>query len=340
MASVTSTPATSGAAPQGRGFWTTPAMRKLRRNPLALSGLVIVLLFGLMALLAPLIARPTGNCLRDLGMENQSQIFQPGFALKAMFTAPAECYKMERVSFAQEPAPASTIKDTFAPFGTVNGYNIFYGLVWGTRTALKMSFIIVGITLGLGILIGAISGFYGGWVDNLIQRFIDVIYALPPLVLTVTILTILRAKNPGGDPTGPIIFAMCITGWAGYAKVIRGDILKTRQLEYVDAARALGARDMRMILRHVVPNSLTTVFTLAVLALATVPLSVAALSFLGLGFESGYSEWGQLIDFARAWLKPAYWYVLAYPAIFIVLFSLAFNLFGDGLRDALDPKTR
>ncbi|UTA49957.1 ABC transporter permease [Deinococcus radiodurans] len=200
--------------------------------------------------------------------------------------------------------PASSVTGTFAPFGTVNGYNIFYGLIWGTRTALKMSFIIVGITLSIGILIGAISGFYGGWVDGLIQGIINVIYALPPLVLTVTILTILRAKNPGGDPTGPIIFAMCITGWATYARVIRGDILKTRQLEYVDAARALGARDMRMILRHVVPNSLTTVFTLAVLALATVPLSVAALSFLGLGFESGYSEWGQLIDFARAWLKP------------------------------------
>lgn len=321
-------------------FWTSPGMRKLRRNPLAVTGFVIVTLFFLMALFAPLIAKPTGNCLRDLGMESQNQIYQPQFALKAMFAPPAECYKMERVSFAQEPAPASSIKDTFAPFGTVNGYNIFYGLVWGTRTALKMSFIIVAITLAIGILVGAISGFYGGWVDNVIQRLIDVIFSLPGLVLTVVILTILRAKNPGGDPTGPIIFAYCITGWAGYARIIRGDILKTRQLEYVDAARALGARDMRVILRHVVPNSLTTVFTLAVLALATVPLGVAALSFLGLGFEPGYSEWGQLIDFARAWLKPQYWYVLAYPAIFIVLFSLAFNLFGDGLRDALDPKTR
>ena len=339
MAAPTTTPVAPAAAP-ARGFWTSPALRKLRRNPLAVTGFVIVLLFGLMALLAPLIAKPTGNCLRDLGMETQGQIYQPGFALKAIFASPPECYKMERVSFAQEPAPASSVTGTFAPFGTVNGYNIFYGLIWGTRTALKMSFIIVAITLSIGILIGAISGFYGGWVDGLIQGIINVIYALPPLVLTVTILTILRAKNPGGDPTGPIIFAMCITGWATYARVIRGDILKTRQLEYVDAARALGARDMRMILRHVVPNSLTTVFTLAVLALATVPLSVAALSFLGLGFESGYSEWGQLIDFARAWLKPDYWYVLAFPAIFIVLFSLAFNLFGDGLRDALDPKTR
>ena len=108
----------------------------------------------------------------------------------------------------------------------------------------------------------------------------------------------------------------------------------------VAAARSLGASDWRQIVKHVIPNSLTTVFTLAVLDLATIPLSIAALSFLGLGFESGYSEWGQLIDFARAWLKPDYWYVLAFPAVFIVLFGLAFNLFGDGLRDALDPKTR
>lgn len=323
-------------------FWTSPGVRKLRRNPLAISGLIVTLLFALMALFAPLIARPTGNCLRDLDMTSQSQILNPLGApfWRGTLAPPASCYKMERVSFAQEPRPPSEVKDTFAPFGTVNGYNIFYGLVWGTRTALKMSFIIVAITLAIGVIVGTISGFYGGWVDNLIQRFIDVIIAMPGLVLTVVILTILRARNPGGDPTLPIILALTITGWAGYARYIRGDVLKVRQLEYVDAARSLGARDWRLMLRHVIPNSLTTVFTLAVLDLATTPLSVAALSFLGLGFEPGYSEWGQLVDFARAWLKPAYWYTLMYPAAFIVTFSLALNLFGDGLRDALDPRSR
>ncbi|WP_309570394.1 ABC transporter permease [Deinococcus sp.] len=321
-------------------FWTSPAMRKMRRNPLALGGLVITLLFGLIGLFAPLIARPADNCLRDLNITTANEVYSPGVALRAILTPPASCYKIQRLSFQQQP----TVPDAQAPFGTVNGYSIFYGLIWGTRTALKMSFIIVGITLLIGVIVGAVSGYYGGWVDNLIQRFIDVLFALPPLILTVVVLTIMRARftatGNAYDPTVPIIVAFCIAGWAGYARIIRGEVLRTRELEYVDAARALGARDWRLITKHVIPNSVAAVFTLAVLDLATIPLSVAALSFLGLGFEGGYSEWGQLVDFARAWLKPEYWYVLVYPAIFIILFSLAFNLFGDGLRDALDPKTR
>ena len=335
-------PVTPPKRSRWQNFWRSAGIRKLRRNPLAVSGFVITVVFFLVAIFAPLIAKPTGNCLRDLNMTTQNQIYNPlGAAFwQGIFAPPQSCYRMERLSFAQEPAPPNSVPGAFAPFGTVNGYNIFYGLIWGTRTALKMSFIIVGITLAVGILIGAISGYYGGWVDNLIQRFIDVLFAMPGLVLTVVILTILRAKNPGGDPTFPIIVAYCVAGWAGYAKVIRGDVLKVRQLEYVDAARSLGSRDLPLILRHIIPNSLTTVFTIAVLDLATIPLGIAALSFLGLGFESGFSEWGQLVDFSRAWLKPEYWYVLVFPAVFIVLFSLAFNLFGDGLRDALDPRTR
>ncbi|MBZ9752627.1 ABC transporter permease subunit [Deinococcus sp. HMF7620] len=340
---------TTVAAPKAQNrsgwqlFWTSPAVRKLRRNPLAITGLIITLLFGLIALFAPLIAVPKdrSNCLRDLNITERNQIFSPvsGAFWQATLAPPKSCYLTERLSFQQQP----TAPNQDALFGTVNGYNIFYGLIWGTRTALKLSFIIVGITLLTGVIIGAISGYYGGWIDNLIQRFIDVLFALPPLILTVVILTILRARLSGGgvyDPTIPMIVAFCIAGWAGYARLIRGEVLRTRQLEYVDAARSLGARDFRLIMKHVVPNSVAAVFTTAVLDLATVPLTIAGLSFLGLGFEPGYSEWGQLVDFARAWLKPEYWYVLVYPAAFIVLFSLAFNLFGDGLRDALDPKSR
>ena len=141
-------------------------------------------------------------------------------------------------------------------------------------------------------------------------------------------------------PGTVIILAFIATGWASYAKIVRGDVIRTRQLEYVDAARSLGARDNRLILKHIVPNSLASVLTIAVLDLGTVPLGIAALSFLGLGFPAGYAEWGQLVDFARAWLQPQYWYVMVYPAAFIILFSLGFNLFGDALRDAYDPKTR
>lgn len=319
-------------------FWHGKPMRKLRRNKLAVAGLIIVFLFGLMALFAPMVAPPKANCARDLGMTEQSDVYNPASPViwKAMFAPPLTCYQTQRISFAQAPAPPTAE----APFGTVGGYNIFHGMVWGTRLVFKLAFIITAINVVLGIVVGAISGFFGGWVDNLIQRLIDIIFAMPSLVLTIVVLTILRARNPGGDPTLPIIIAYTITGWAGYSTYVRAEVLKTRRMEYVDAARALGGSDARLIFKHVVPNSVATLLTLSVMDLATVPLSIAALSFLGLGYPVGYTEWGQMIDFARPWLKPQFWYVLAYPAAFIVLFSLAFNLFGDALRDAFDPRTR
>lgn len=323
-----------------RDFLTSRPVMKLRRNKLAMFGLLITLLFVLTAFFAPFIARPSAgsNCLRDLGVSSPNQIYNPaGSAFwQVLFASPETCYSIERESFSPTPTPPSAE----ARFGTSQGYDIFYGLVWGTRTMFKLGLIIVGITLLTGVIVGAISGYYGGWIDNLIQRFIDVLFALPPLVLTIILITFLKASNPGIDPSLPIILSFAVTGWAGYARVIRGDVLRTRQLEYVDAARSLGARDNRLILKHIVPNSLASVLTLAVLDLGTVPLSIAALSFLGLGFPAGYAEWGQLVDFARAWLQPQYWYVMVYPAAFIILFSLGFNLFGDALRDAYDPKTR
>ncbi|MBI0445025.1 ABC transporter permease [Deinococcus sp. DB0503] len=338
---------TISASPQRResrlkSFLTSRPVLKLRRNKLAMFGLAIMLLFVLIAFFAPFIARPSseagGNCLRDLNLSSPNQIYNPahGGFWRALFAAPPSCYAIERESFAPNPTPPNAQ----AYFGTSQGYDIFYGLIWGTRTMFKLSLIIVSITLVVGIIIGAISGFYGGWIDNLIQRFIDVIFALPGLVLTIILVTFLRARNPGVDPLFPIIVAFTVAGWASYARLVRGEVLRTRQLEYVDAARSLGARDWQLILKHVVPNSLASVITIAVLDLGTIPLSVAALSFLGLGFPTGYAEWGQLVDFARAWLQPQFWWVMVYPAAFIILFSLGFNLFGDALRDAYDPKSR
>ena len=325
-----------------RTFLTSRPVMKLRRNKLAMFGLFIMSLFVLTALFAPLIARPSAeagrNCLRDLNLSSPTQIYNPagsGF-WRALFAAPPSCYSIERESFAPTPQPPSAE----ARFGTSQGYDIFYGLVWGTRSMFKLALIVVSITLAVGVVIGAISGYYGGWIDNLIQRFIDVLFALPGLVLTIVLITFLKARNPSIDPSLPIILAFTLTGWAGYARIVRGEVLRTRQLEYVDAARSLGARDPQLILKHVVPNSLASVLTVAVLDLATIPLTVAALSFLGLGYPTGYAEWGQLVDFARAWLQPQFWYVMVFPAVFIVLFSLGFNLFGDALRDAYDPKSR
>ncbi|WP_027481843.1 ABC transporter permease [Deinococcus pimensis] len=313
-------------------------LRKLLRNRLAVFGLFIIAVFVLMAAFAPLIATPKDNCLRDLGMTSSGQVYNPlqPYFWKAIFVPPDSCYTITRISFSPVPTPPSDQ----AWFGTSQGYDIFYGIVWGARTMLKMGLIIVAINLLIGIIVGVISGYYRGWVDNVIQRVIDIIFAFPGLILTVVLVAIFRPS-----PT-TIILAFVATGWAGYARIIRGDVLRTREMEYVDAARSLGARDARLMFRHVVPNSMTALLTQVVLDLGTVPLGIAALSFLGLGFPVGYTDWGQLINFARAWIQGpsgqplAYWYVTFFPAICIVLFSLGWNLVGDAARDAFDPRTR
>ena len=315
-----------------QNVWKSRPIAKLRRNKLAVVGLFITLLFFLTAIFAPLIAKPAGNCLRDLNMTTPNQVYNPLGApfWKAIFVPPQSCYQTQRVSFSPIPVPPNSQ----AYFGTSNGYDIFYGLVWGTRTMLRLGLVIVGITLLVGMIIGAISGYYGGWIDNAIQRLIDVLFAFPPLILTVVLITILRPS------IGSIVLSFTLTGWASYARLIRGEVLRTRKLEYVDGARSLGANDWRMISKHVIPNSITPMLTTAILDLGTIPLSIAALSFLGIGLPDGYTDWGQIMNYARSWLDGPYWYVTVFPAGFIILFSLGWNLFGDAVRDAFDPRTR
>ncbi|WP_237724775.1 ABC transporter permease [Deinococcus alpinitundrae] len=319
-----------------KSFFSSRPVVKLRRNKLAVAGLIMTFVFLMVAVFAPFIAAPSqaagGNCLRDLGITQTSQIYNPagGAFWKVLLTAPDSCYHTERESFSPIPTPPGG----GAYFGTSQGYDIFYGMIWGTRVMMKLGLVIVAITLFTGIVVGAVSGYYGGWLDNLIQRFIDVMLSLPSLVLTIVLLTVL------GPSISSIILAFCLTGWTQYARIVRGDILRTRNLEFVDAARSLGARDFRLIFKHVLPNSVASVLTIAILDLGTIPLSIAALSFLGIGLPVGYTDWGQFMSFARAWMDNQYWYVTVLPAAFIILFSLGWNLFGDAVRDAFDPRTR
>lgn len=313
-------------------FWKSRPVAKLRRNKLAVTGLIVTLLFMLTAVFAPLIAKPSGNCLRDLNMTSPNQVYNPLGApfWVAIFAPPQSCYQTTRVSFSPIPTPPSST----AYLGTSQGYDLFYGLIWGTRTMLKLGLVIVGITLLVGIVVGSVSGYYGGWIDNIIQRFIDIIFSFPSLILNVVLITIL------GRSIFAIVLAFTVTGWASYARLIRGEVLRTRKLEYVDGARSLGANDWRMISKHVIPNSITPLLTTAILDLGTIPLQIAALSFLGIGLPDGYTDWGQLMNYARSWLDGPYWYVTVFPAAFIILFSLGWNLFGDAVRDAFDPRTR
>jgi peptide/nickel transport system permease protein len=307
-------------------WWNSRVMRRFRRNGLAITGLAMVLAFMLVALFAPLIAPPQGNCLRDLGGERNVSSY-----LRATFAPPATCYTINRYSFSEIP----TAPDSKAIMGTVQGYDLFYGMVWGTRTAFLLSIVVVLGNLMIGVTLGAVAGYFGGWIDNLLMRFTDMIFAFPGLILTMTLVSML------GRSIWIIALSFIVVGWAGYARLLRGSILKTRALEFVDGARALGVSDSRIILRHVLPNSLTSLSTQVVLDMGSVVLGAAALSFLGLGLEIGYADWGQLMSFARNFVQQIdYWYVWFFPGFVIVLWGLAWNLLGDALRDALDPREK
>ena len=320
-------------------WWNSRVMRRFRRNRLAVTGLFISFFFVLTASFAPLLAPPQGNCLRDLNVPEGSSVYNPFGALfwKAIFAPPQSCFSINRLSFSSVPTPPGV---DGALLGTTAGYDIFYGLVWGARTAFQLALMVVGATLLIGLVVGSIAGYFGGWIDNFFMRLVDIVFAFPGLILTVVIASIL------GKGLDKIALALIMVGWAGYARLVRGEILKTRALEFVDGARALGATDTRIIFRHVLPNSLSALIAIVVLDFATVPLSAAALSFLGLGTPPGYADWGQMVAFARPTMigpvgQPmAYWYTWFMPGATILLFGLGWSLLGDALRDALDPRER
>ncbi|MER3555804.1 MAG: peptide ABC transporter permease [Meiothermus sp.] len=337
-----------GAGEKRESFWSSRPMRRLRRNKLAWVGAVLVLAFMLVAVFAPLIAPPPkvgNNCLRDLGQSEPSAVYNPagGAFWRMILAPPASCYQITRINFQPQPSPPlQTIQTEAGPvvplLGTASGYDMWYGIIWGTRTAFKLAITVVFFQLLIGITLGAISGYFGGTVDNLIQRFIEIILSFPGLVLVIVITAIL------GPSLGNIMAAFIAVGWAGYARIVRGDVLKVRALEFVDGARALGVSDLRLIFRHIIPNALTTITAIAVLDLGALPLAAAGLSFLGIGLPVGFADWGQLVSFARAWIQGntesrlAYWYVAFYPALTIILFGLGWNLLGSAVRDAVDPR--
>lgn len=326
-------------------WWNSKAMKRFRRNPLGIIGVIILLLFVLVAVFAPQLtvyqlSTYSNNCVRDLGLlrTEVAQIrnpLRPAF-WRSIFASPASCYSIPRANFSEIPSPPSER----SILGTASrGYDIYYGLVWGTRTAFIAALVVTGFGLLVGIIIGSISGYFGGWLDNVIMRMIDVIFAIPGLILAMVIVTIL------GQSLTNVIIALSIFAWAGYARFLRGEILRVRELEYVDGARALGARSPRLIFRHVLPNAIGSLLILASLDIGSVVLSVAALNFLGLGAPPGYADWGQMVNFARGWLtglpgQPfAFWYVIFWPSFIIVLFVLGWNLLGDAVRDVMDVRT-
>ncbi len=183
------------------------------------------------------------------------------------------------------------------------------------------------------MVLGLLAGFYGRWVDDLIMRLADVTLAFPTLLLLIAMVAALQ-------PSLLVVFVTIgVVGWAGMARLVRGQVLVVRQLEYVQAARALGSRDTRIMLRHVLPNVIAPVVIAATLGVAGAIMAEAALSFLGLGVQPPTPSWGNMVSDGRDALINAWW-IATFPGIAIVLTVVAFNLLGDGLRDALDPRTK
>ena len=226
-------------------------------------------------------------------------------------------------------------------FGTAQGqYDVFYGVVWGTRTAFKTGMIVVVATLLIGIVVGAISAYYGGMVDNIIMRIVDVFLTLPFILAALILAAVITPRF--GRSLAPAIIALVTFGWMGYARVIRGDILSIKERDYVMAARVIGVKDNRILFKHIIPNAIFPTLVLASLAIGDVVLSFAALSFLGIGTDVGYADWGQVLSFARNWIisLDEYWYIIVWPGLILVLFVMGWNLVGDALRDVLDPRMR
>lgn len=223
-------------------------------------------------------------------------------------------------------------------FGTdPNGTDTLSQLLWGARSALQLSVIVVAISASIGLALGTIAGWFGGVVDEVLMRFVDILMAFPGILLNIAIVATMA--EPG---IGVMIVALCANGWVGYARVARGQVLALRERDFVTAAVALGASHRRVMTRHLIPNLMGPALVQMSFGFGGVILVEAALSFLGLGPQVDYT-WGAMLDQARTFLwKPAGWVVpyTLVPGIAIMWVVLGANLLGDGLRDRLDPRQR
>ena len=281
---------------------------KLFKNPLSLIGIVLVLAFIGVAVSAPWIAPPK---------------------------YPTEPYRIPRDGWSSVPEPPGQGHI----FGTTEGqYDIFYGVIWGTRTAFRVSLLVVGLSSLIGIIVGTIAAYYGGAIDEVLMRIVDVFYSIPYLVAAMVLTAVL------GRGLNNAMIALIAFGWMAYARLIRGNILSIKEEEYVSAADAVGAGDLRILSRHILPNSIFPVLIQASMNMGTIVIAAATLSFLGVGAPTGYADWGQMISFARNWILGTsgnplqYWYTVVIPGVAITFFCLSWNLIGDAFRDIMDPK--
>ena len=213
------------------------------------------------------------------------------------------------------------------------GRDIFARVLSGARISLMVGLIVVGVSSAIGIVLGSIAGYFGGRIDETISRVMDILLAFPGLLLAIAMVAVL------GPSLVNVILALALIGWVGYARLVRGQVLRAREFEFVQAARALGASTPRILARHIVPTALPAVTVQATLGMGGAILAEASLSFLGLGVQPPTPSWGTMLSYGRAHMLEAP-HLTIFPGLAIALLVLGFNFLGDGLRDALDPATK
>jgi peptide/nickel transport system permease protein len=213
------------------------------------------------------------------------------------------------------------------------GRDILARVLYGARISLLVGLTVVSVSAAIGVVIGSIAGYFGGLIDEVISRVIDVLLAFPGLLLAIALVAVL------GPSLRNVVFALTVIGWVGYARLVRGQVLRAREFEFVQAAKALGASTFRILLRHVIPTAVPAVIVQATLGLGGAILAEASLSFLGLGVQPPTPSWGTMLNGGRIHLLDAP-HLTVFPGVAIAVLVLGFNFLGDGLRDALDPVTR
>jgi peptide/nickel transport system permease protein len=268
--------------------------RRFKKNPLSVAGLVVILLLASIALLAPLIS-------------------------------PYEPTKIDVYNVLSPPSAAH-------PFGTDElGRDLLSRMIWGSRASLKVGFIAVGIAISIGTILGAIAGYYGGKIDAVLMRFVDIMLAFPTFFLILAVIAIVEPS------ISTIMIIIGLTGWMDVARLVRAEFLTLKERDFIFAARAIGASDFRLIFRHIIPNALSPVFVAATFGIAGAILVESGLSFLGLGVQPPEPSWGNILTSGKDNITVAWWLSL-FPGIAILITVLSYNLVGEGLRDALDPR--
>ncbi|HQK99385.1 MAG TPA: ABC transporter permease [Smithellaceae bacterium] len=266
------------------------------KNKLALAGLGMVLLLFVVSLLAPLLAP-----------------YDPG---------------------------AIDLKNVLAPpsadhwFGTDQlGRDVLSRMIWGARISLKVGFIATGLAILIGTVLGAVAGYYGGWIDSAVMRFVDIMLCFPTFFLILAVIAFLEPS------IWNIMIVIGLTGWMGVTRLVRADFISLRERDFVRAARAIGAGDARIIFIHILPNALASILVAATLGVAGAILTESALSFLGIGVQPPTPSWGNILTAGKDNIDIAWWLSL-YPGLAILLTVVGYNLLGEGIRDASDPRLK